>query len=218
MFARAAGIKEVTYRAYESAQNGFAKHAPRFADLLGVDMRWLLEGGPVPEGPINAVPPANAEPFKLEGAAAVEIADDVPVYGTALGAPRVVDGEAIEQTMLNTGEVMTYFRRPPILNGQRNVYGVFVVGSSMDPRYSEGEPVFVDGKRPPRVGDDVVVYLRVPDEVDGERDAAVLIKRLVRRSGQFVELQQFNPPLTFRVDAERVSKIHRVIPYGELYA
>jgi phage repressor protein C with HTH and peptisase S24 domain len=38
----------------------------------------------------------------------------------------------------------------------------------------------------------------------------VLIKRLVRRSAHFVELAQFNPPMTFRVPSERVAAIHRV--------
>jgi phage repressor protein C with HTH and peptisase S24 domain len=47
-FARAVGMKEVTYRAYEGDQNGFAKHAPDFARRLGVSTDWLLKGGPLP--------------------------------------------------------------------------------------------------------------------------------------------------------------------------
>jgi phage repressor protein C with HTH and peptisase S24 domain len=38
----------------------------------------------------------------------------------------------------------------------------------------------------------------------------VLVKELVRRGAQYVELKQFNPELTFRVPAERVAAIHRV--------
>jgi phage repressor protein C with HTH and peptisase S24 domain len=46
-FARVVGMKEVTYRSYESGQNGFAKHASGFAAKLGVPTDWLLNGGPL---------------------------------------------------------------------------------------------------------------------------------------------------------------------------
>ena len=48
-FAKALGMGAVTYRAYETGQNGYAKHAPRFAAKLGTTAEWLLEGrGPEP--------------------------------------------------------------------------------------------------------------------------------------------------------------------------
>lgn len=43
-FATKVGLGDVTYRSYENGQVGFAKHAPRFAKLLGVSTDWLLEG------------------------------------------------------------------------------------------------------------------------------------------------------------------------------
>lgn len=57
-FAALAKVKPVTYRAYESGQNGYAKHAAKFARLLGVPAEWLLEGGPLPDEdarPINDI-------------------------------------------------------------------------------------------------------------------------------------------------------------------
>lgn len=157
----------------------------------------------------------NARPVKFEGASSVELPRDVPIYGTALGAPQDFDGQAIEQTMLNTGEVIGYLRRPTVINGQKNVYGLYIQGSSMAPRYEEGETAFVSGGgRPPRIGDDVVVYLR--EDEDEERAAAVLIKRLVRRTSEYTELEQFNPPMSFRIETARVLRIDRVIPWSEL--
>lgn len=47
-FAKVVGLNDVTYRAYESGQNGFSKHAAKFAKALGVSAEWLLEGGPLP--------------------------------------------------------------------------------------------------------------------------------------------------------------------------
>lgn len=216
-FAKAMGLKPVSYRAYENDQNGYAKHAHRFAEALGITPSWLLEGGTVTEQPIVNPVVSNAEPFKLEGATNVEVRDDVPVYGTAIGAPRDFEGEAIEQVTLSTGEVLTWLKRPPVLNDMADIYGIFVTGSSMEPRYEEGDPLFVDGKRPPMIGDDVIVYLREPDG-DGERDVAVLVKRLVRRSASYYELEQYNPRVTFRVAVERISKVHRVLSKREIFA
>lgn len=48
-FAEAIGMAPVTYRAYESGQNGFAKFAAEFARRLGVSAEWLLGGGLTPD-------------------------------------------------------------------------------------------------------------------------------------------------------------------------
>jgi len=161
------------------------------------------------------IPSANGVPFKMEGAPDITMPNDVPVYGTALGSDEMIQGEAIEQTTLNRAETVTYFRRPPILDRRADVYGLFVQGASMSPRFEPGEAVFVEGKRPPRIGDDVVVYL--VDGDDKDLPTSVLIKRLVRRTSAFIELRQFNPDLTFTLDVARIFQVHRVIPFGELF-
>lgn len=50
LFADAIGVKKVTYRSYESGQNGFSKHVPAFAKKLGVDPAWLAHGIGTPRG------------------------------------------------------------------------------------------------------------------------------------------------------------------------
>ena len=141
---------------------------------------------------------------------------DVPIYGTALGADEVVDGEAVEQTELNRAEVIGYRRRPVLLDGRADIYALYVQGSSMAPRHRDGAILFVEERRRPSVGDDAVVYLRVPDEHDGERPSCVLVKTVVRKSASYVELEQYNPPLTFRIPMERVARMDRVITLDEL--
>lgn len=166
------------------------------------------------------VPPSNGEPFKLEGAADVSMARDLPVYGTSLGASREFDGRAIEQTMLNSGSVIEYRPRPTVLEGKRFAYGLYVQGSSMSPRFEDGEMVFASdsrASRPAQIGDDVIVYVLDPEEIDdGETACAVLVKRLVRRTATYVELEQFNPACTFKIDAGLIRRIDRVYPWGEL--
>lgn len=166
----------------------------------------------------SKLPPPNAIPFKMEGASMERMREDLPVYGTALGAARQVDGEAVEQTTLNRAEVVQYAKRPVMLNGRADAYGLFVSGSSMEPRYEDGEMIVIDPKGRVRSGDYVVVYLRPknPEEDDGEADRAVLVKKLVRRTATHYELEQFQPALTFRVEAAEVVRVDRVIPWSEM--
>lgn len=159
--------------------------------------------------------PNEAKVLQFEGASERRMRRDVPVFGTALGATEEIEGEAIEQTELHTADVISYLPRPVILENRPDIYGLYTQGSSMAPRFDQGETLFVDGKRPPRVGDDVVLYLR-DGEDDGERIVACLVKRLVKQTGAFVELEQFNPPHTFKIERSRIAKLHRIIPYSEL--
>lgn len=158
----------------------------------------------------------EAEPFQ-PGRGPRSNPRDIPVYGTALGTLLEIDSDKVEQTFLDTTETIAHFSRPQALNQRADVYGVYIQGSSMAPRFQEGEMAFVEGNRPPQVGDDVLVFLRSPED-DGERVTACLIKRLVRRSGSYIELEQFNPPVRFKIDAGQIQKVHRVIPWGELLA
>jgi len=163
------------------------------------------------------MPPANGTPVKFDGASNDRMRDNFPVYGTALGAARKVDGEAIEQVTLNRAEVIEYVKRPPLLNDRPEVYGLLVSGSSMDPRHMDGETIVVDPMGRVKPGEDVVVYLRPHgEEDDGERARAVLVKRLVRRTSGYVELQQYTPALVFRVEMDEILRIDRVMPWCEL--
>ena len=157
-------------------------------------------------------PPANAEPVAFEGRSAERVRGDCPVFGTALGAERVIDGEAIEQTMLNSGDVSEDRKRPAIANGVERVYGLYVQGSSMYPAHRDGAFLFAQHDVPLRVGDDVVVYLRpLDDSDDGSTARCVLVKRLVKRNAQYVELEQYTPAKVFRIPMADVLRIDRVL-------
>lgn len=145
---------------------------------------------------------------------------DVPVYSSALAADIEFDEagnglKPVEQTVFEMGEVVTHVRRPPGLLATK-VYALFVSGSSMEPRYRPGDPVFVDPQRPPSIGDDVIVQLFSAD-TDNEEVVSGLIKTLVRRTGSYLELEQYQPHITFRVPMQRVAQIHRVIPWREAF-
>ena len=76
----------------------------------------------------------------------------------------------------------------------------------MWPRFRPGRRIAVSPRSPVAIGDDVVVRV-------GKGRA--LVKELVKRTGAWLELRQFNPDLTFRMDAADVEAIHKVA--GELF-
>lgn len=163
------------------------------------------------------IPESNAQVVQMEGASLDEARDDLPIYGTALGAARDVEGEAIEQTYLNSGDTIEYVKRPVLLNRIPDAYGLYVQGSSMHPALPDGEMLAITTKGAISVGDNVVVYLRPTDRHDdGQRARAVLVKELVKRTGAYVELRQYDPPKVFRVEAADVLQIHRVLTRREM--
>jgi SOS-response transcriptional repressor LexA len=150
-----------------------------------------------------------------------ELPRDVPVLGTAAGAELKVetDGKSakIEKTLVEP-EAVAYVRRPPAMERNRRIYALYITGASMEHRFRPGDLVYVDPRRAPHVGEDVIVQLI--DEARADADPAevisVLVKQLVRTTATHYELTQHNPPLTFRIAKAQVAEIHRIIPLAEL--
>lgn len=191
------------------------------AAYMGLTNDQLLGRTPAAEG--GAMPPPL---FPRSNAQASGLSDvtrgfrgaptTLPVVGTGHCADfqADVDGRTvqIEQYSFDPDHIEAHVARPAVLIGVREAYAIIPVGDSMYPRFGPGELQVADPRLPPRIGDDVVVQL---GNGDGNV-TAVLIKRLVRRSGTFVELEQFNPPQRFRVDMMQVVRIHRLLTQREL--
>jgi hypothetical protein len=143
----------------------------------------------------------------------------IPVLGTGYCEDLVIEGDGgditrIERIMLETDHTVSMVRRPAALWNAKDAYAIYFHGSSMEPRFYQGEIGIVDPRRPPSPGDFVVVQLN-----DGESDTVqtVLVKQLIRLAGDFYQLAQFNPATTFRIARSRVARIHRIASPNELY-
>jgi SOS-response transcriptional repressor LexA len=141
----------------------------------------------------------------------------IPLMGTAIGIQSFDPEKQIELTEVNASEVLDHVARPASLARDKEAYALTVVGDSMWPRFRPGRRVIVSPLAPVSIGDDVVVQLRGTEGEGAYRDriTMVLIKELVRRTASYIELRQFNPDVTFRVDTDRVAKIHKVS--GEVF-
>lgn len=147
---------------------------------------------------------------------------DIPVVGSAMGIKSFDPDHDIELTELDMDEVLDHVRRPASLARDGEAYALTVIGNSMWPRFRPGRRIIVSPRAPVVIGDDVVVQLRPAAGEDLERVSLVLVKELVRRTDGYVELRQFNPDVTFRVDNARVVRdfrdrllIHKVV--GEVF-
>lgn len=128
----------------------------------------------------------------------------LPLYGHAVGG---VDGEFV----LNGNELDSILA-PPGLHKADGAYAVTCAGDSMEPRYFDGETVFVNPRRRVRRGDFVVAQIRNPKEGDAPLG---YIKRFVSRTDNELVLEQFNPPKQLRFPGGDVESVHYIALGGQ---
>ncbi|MBY0250172.1 MAG: helix-turn-helix domain-containing protein [Methylobacterium organophilum] len=206
------GITRNAVTIWETGDSGPQRERlPRLAELLGIDLAAAMRGemvlvdGPAAEPPKpqpNVRRPAQAEKLELPK---LKGPRDVPVLGTGVGGD--------EGDFRFNGQTIDYAPRPPGIEGKKDVFVVYVVGDSMAERYEDGDPVYVDPHRRPKPRDIVVIELK--GGIEGEPGDA-FVKRLLRRSGGKIIVEQFNPPKELVFDEDDVARLHRVIPWTEL--
>ena len=191
----------ITYQAIQQLEaGGGTKHLVPIARALGVTAEWLQDGsGPLPSLKSPSLTPARAAP-----APSALGNDRLQVLGMAECGP---DGWS-----LWNGDVIDMIARPANLAGVPGAYAVYVVGASMEPRYHPGELVHIHPGKPLTVGAYVLVQRRPKN--DGDPPLAA-IKRLARRTGSKIVLEQFNPPKSFEIKSDDIVSIHRVVGSGE---
>lgn len=186
----------------------------RIADVLGTTTDWLLGQTDSSAQPRSEVSFREA-PARFSPAGG----DGIPLVGTAWCDDLAVEGEdgapfTVERILLEVDHTVRLVYRPPALWAAKDAYAIYFHGTSMEPRYRQGDIGVVDPRRPPGPGDDVVVQLN--DGNGGGDVITVLVKELVRLTSTAVELRQFNPALTFRIPRHQVARLHRLVPIAEL--
>lgn len=220
MLATAAGISQQAVALLEAGRTRKGRNLADLARVLRVREGWLETGeeprdapGPdvvaAPEGQASASgspPLATVRAIDLPGRQ--DMPRDVPVFGVAAG--NYDDGSFA----LESGDAIDYVRRGPGIAAARDVYGLYVTGTSMEPRYEDGDLIYVSAKRPVRVGDYVIVEAKAAHEGDAPR---CYVKRLVRRLPDGgVDVEQFNPPKTMTFAGLELLRLHRVLSMADV--
>ncbi len=164
-------------------------------------------GAPEPSHQPEATPPAAARRGEISSPIPVDAlygARDLPLLGFARG------GYAGKGMFFDNGAPsMVFTYRPVYLAGARDAYAVIVSGTSMAPRYVNGEMVYADPRRMVKPGDYVVI-----EQHNGEG----FIKQLVRRVEGFVICRQHNPDSEVKFVSEHVKSVHLIVGSTQLVA
>jgi hypothetical protein len=134
----------------------------------------------------------------------------LPLVLSRIGA-ELRRGTGIEMMEIRIHDRLDLLPRPQSLAGDAEAFAVTIVGDSMWPRFRTGRRVAVSPRSAVAIGDDVLVRLRGPEGAVAER---MLLKELVRRTGDRIELRQFNPDTTFSLGTAEIDAIYKVA--GEL--
>lgn len=161
---------------------------------------WELAG---PEFNFGSLEQANAVIISRE----VTSGNKIPVYGSAVGG---VDGE-----FAMNGGILYEVVAPPVLTNVSGAYAVQVSGESMEPRYFDGEIVFVNPHRRVVKGDFVIVQILAEEvESDNPPPPLAFVKRFVRHNAIELVLEQYNPPKELRFPHDRVKSVHFITMGG----
>lgn len=180
------------------------------ASALETSVDWLLHGdGAAPVPALSKAPASNVRISQLRyptrRAAGIEGPRDLPVMGTAAGSL----GKGAFRI---EGGVIDYVIRPDILQNVKDAYGIYVEGDSMDPAHPHGELRIIHPHRPCQIGDTVVLVASYSE--NGPHEA--WIKRLVKRTGEKLIVEQYNPKATIEFDRRFVLSCHKVLTMNDL--
>ncbi len=214
------GVGQSTVAKWERGPNTpRSSTLPRLAARLGVSVAWLVSGQDL------ALPPgAAAEPLAAASADSVAEAarpDNVPEAALMIRRPvsrgernLPVFGVAVggdDAWFEFNGQVHEYVERPAQLESVHNGYALYVLGDSMEPRYLEGEIIYVNPNRPVTAGSFVAVEFKSADEGPGKG----MIKQFVKRTPTKLVLRQLNPEKTLDFAIDAVKHCHRIVQSGE---
>lgn len=170
------------------------------ANTFNVPLEWLATGKVIHPVDRNAAEASNA----VVAERLPRQTHKIPLYGQAVGGEH---GEFV----LN-GNKLDDIVAPPTLSGTDGAYAVTVAGDSMEPRYEDGETVYVDPNRRCVRGNYVVAQLQL------EENGPILayIKRFVRRTDAELVLEQLNPPKELKFPGEAVISVHYIVMGGRV--
>ncbi|MET3892804.1 phage repressor protein C with HTH and peptisase S24 domain [Bosea sp. OAE506] len=181
----------------------------KLAQTLETNVDWLLNGdGPPPPPPtMTEAPKSNVRVSDIRIPAGTMAAGgrNLPVMGTAAGSL----GKGAFRL---EGGVIDYVLRPEVLRNVKDAYGIYVEGESMYPAHPHGELRIIHPHRPCQIGDTIVLVARYSE--DGPTEA--WIKKLVKRTGEKLIVEQFNPPALIEFDRRYVETCHKVLTLNDL--
>ncbi|NMG39839.1 helix-turn-helix domain-containing protein [Chelativorans sp. ZYF759] len=136
-----------------------------------------------------------------------DMPNDVPVLGTAAGS------HLRGAFQMDEANIVDWVRRPPALTGAKKAYALYVEGSSMAPEHNAGDLRFVHPGRPPRIGDTVIVQVRV----GANEPIEASIGHYLKKTPTMIVIGKLNPEAQVQLKLDTVIDIHKVLTMNELF-
>lgn len=129
-------------------------------------------------------------------AAAAGLVGDVPLYASAEGGQGAL---LIERDSIGT------VKRPPLLQGVKDGYAIYLVGESMSPEFEPGDILMVNPRLPVLANTSCVFYARSNDE------PRAMVKRFLSATEDEWRVRQFSPDKAFSLDRSEWETRHRIV-------
>lgn len=193
------GLTKVTVSQWElGLYRPSRENMQKLADALECSTEWL-------QGAQNAAPPHYLGAIRTAPLGQIGRGGGLIVRGTA----PTVGGDFVF-----TGQVDARLRRPPGLTRAQNAYAIRVRGHTMAPLFEDGTEVYIDPDAPIQISDYVLI------ELDGPKDEAGrsphLIRRLIFRTAEIIEVWQAHPDKREDIRATRIVSMQRVLTTRDL--
>jgi transcriptional regulator with XRE-family HTH domain len=109
-------------------------------------------------------------------------------------------------------DIIGFAARPIGLEQALGAKAVYMVGTTMEPKFDEGDILFVGTMRTPSIGDSVLVRMQ---SAEGAPSACYL-RQLIARSEGKITLRQFNPSKNITLEIGAIKSIDRIYPWNEV--
>lgn len=194
--ALAGTSKQQIYKLERGAVKLTVEWMNRLAPHLGVEPHELMLSA-IKEQLTKAQPASPSVPSPLGATPLTNVRRDLPILGSAAGAREGVIMIPVEQGPVD------WTLRPPQLEGVPGAFAILQYGDSMDPKYCNGDTLWIHPNVPCRVGNGVLI-IKSNDEA--------LVKILVRRTDAGVIVRELSPKVAeFTIPRADIRQIYKVI-------
>ena len=205
--AMACGVSRAAVSQWEKgATVPTGPHLVALARVLQSTEQWLVVGAAPKQRRdiVIGLEPAEIDQFIDYGAGEAEFHEPLaarrllPVYAAAEAGKGSI--------LIDRSEPVEHIAMPGPLEGVRDAFGMYVVGTSMEPAYRQGEMLLIHPHRPYLAGDDVLVVL---DDNNGSQEA--LVKQFISGDQRRVRLRQHNPRKEIEIARKEISGLYLVV-------
>lgn len=177
----------------------------KLADFFEVGIEEIMQPGSSARDP--AATPSATRSRRVTSAPQTDdlLQSKIPVYGTVAGshiggASQVLEGP------------IDYIDAPRALENAQGLYGLYVMGDSMDPMFPHGSVCLVSKFKPPKPGRGVVVEEQRAEHEPVQSTIGILDQQTADK----VILRKLNPNSRIEIPVKFIKRIHKVLDLSEI--